>query len=85
MRSMTVSPAIAWTASMAMGAEPIVIVGAGGAALAYARAHLVEHHEDAFTIWYLDEEVDVVGVLTHDCDTDYERGRRLIACGGVHA
>jgi 3-phenylpropionate/trans-cinnamate dioxygenase ferredoxin reductase subunit len=51
----------------------------------YAQAHLLEHGEDAFTVWYSDEEGDVVGVLTHDCDADYDRGRQLIARSGVHA
>jgi 3-phenylpropionate/trans-cinnamate dioxygenase ferredoxin reductase component len=51
----------------------------------YSQAHLVEHGEDAFTVWYLDEEGGIVGVLTHQHDADYDRGRRLIARGVVHA
>ncbi len=51
----------------------------------HAQAHLVEHGEDAFTVWYLDEAGDIAGVLTHECDADYDRGRQLIARGGVHA
>ena len=44
-------------------------------------ARLVEHGDAAFTIWYAREGV-AVGVLTHECDADYERGRLLIARGG---
>jgi 3-phenylpropionate/trans-cinnamate dioxygenase ferredoxin reductase component len=51
----------------------------------YTLAHLVEHGEDAFTVWYVDEEGDVVGVLAHERDEDYERGRQLTDRGGVHA
>ncbi|HEY5194957.1 MAG TPA: hypothetical protein VIJ39_13960 [Solirubrobacteraceae bacterium] len=51
----------------------------------HAQTHLVEHGEDAFTVWYADEEGDILGVLTHDRDADYDRSRQLIACGGVHA
>jgi len=43
-------------------------------------AHLVEHGNGAFTIWYSSDGV-AVGVLTHECDDDYERGRLLIARG----
>jgi len=42
---------------------------------------LVEHGDGAFTIWYTRERV-AVGVLTHERDADYERGRALIAHGG---
>ena len=44
-------------------------------------AQLVAHGNDAFTVWYTRGGV-VVGVLTHERDADYERGRLLIACGG---
>jgi 3-phenylpropionate/trans-cinnamate dioxygenase ferredoxin reductase subunit len=47
----------------------------------FAQAHLVEYGEDAFTVWYLDEEGEIVGVLTHERDADYDRGRQLIASG----
>jgi 3-phenylpropionate/trans-cinnamate dioxygenase ferredoxin reductase component len=40
-------------------------------------ASLVDHGGGAFTVWYSQEDV-TVGVLTHDADHDYERGRRLI-------
>ena len=40
-------------------------------------ASLVNHGGGAFTVWYSQEDV-TVGVLTHDADHDYERGRRLI-------
>jgi 3-phenylpropionate/trans-cinnamate dioxygenase ferredoxin reductase component len=41
---------------------------------------LVDHGAGAFTVWYARGGV-VVGVLTHACDEDYERGRDLIARG----
>jgi hypothetical protein len=34
----------------------------------------------AFTVWYSRDGV-AVGVLAHDRDEDYERGRELIAAG----
>ena len=37
-------------------------------------AQLVEHGDGAFTIWYTRDGV-AVGVLTHERDADYERGR----------
>ena len=37
-----------------------------------------DHGGGAFTAWYLDEEGVLVGVLTHDRDEDYERGRELV-------
>jgi len=40
-------------------------------------ARLVDHGGGAFTVWYSQEGV-TVGVLTHDADRDYERGRDLI-------
>ncbi|MGI8903660.1 MAG: NAD(P)/FAD-dependent oxidoreductase [Solirubrobacteraceae bacterium] len=39
-----------------------------------------EHGDGAFTIWYTQDGV-AVGVLTHERDEDYERGRELIAEG----
>jgi 3-phenylpropionate/trans-cinnamate dioxygenase ferredoxin reductase subunit len=44
------------------------------------RCRLQEHTEGAFTIWYSDRD-KLVGVLTHNRDEDYERGRELIAAG----
>ena len=41
---------------------------------------LVEHGGGAFTVWYARDGV-AVGVLTHERDEDYERGRELIARG----
>ncbi len=49
----------------------------------YAQAHLIEHGKDAFTVWYSDDEGNVVGVLAHECDADYERGRQMIAAGAA--
>jgi NAD(P)H-nitrite reductase large subunit len=43
-------------------------------------ARLVEHDGGAFTVWYSRDGV-LVGVLTHERDEDYERGRELIAQG----
>ncbi len=40
---------------------------------------VVEHGQDAFTVWYADAAGEVVGVLTHECDDDYERGQDLLA------
>jgi 3-phenylpropionate/trans-cinnamate dioxygenase ferredoxin reductase component len=40
-------------------------------------ARLVNHGGGAFTVWYSQDGV-TVGVLTHDADHDYERGRHLI-------
>jgi 3-phenylpropionate/trans-cinnamate dioxygenase ferredoxin reductase component len=40
-------------------------------------ASLVDHGGGAFTVWYSREGV-TVGVLTHEADHDYERGRHLI-------
>lgn len=44
-------------------------------------AKLVEHDDAAFTMWCTRDGV-AVGVLTHECDADYERGGLLIAGGG---
>ncbi len=43
----------------------------------FDHADLVNHGGGAFTVWYARDGV-TVGVLTHDADHDYERGRRLI-------
>lgn len=40
-------------------------------------AHLVEHGE-GFTVWYADGDGELVGVLTHEADDDYERGTELL-------
>jgi 3-phenylpropionate/trans-cinnamate dioxygenase ferredoxin reductase component len=40
-------------------------------------ASFVDHGGGAFTVWYSQAGV-AVGVLTHDADQDYERGRHLI-------
>jgi 3-phenylpropionate/trans-cinnamate dioxygenase ferredoxin reductase component len=45
----------------------------------YAEARVVEHGDGAFTVWYADEAGEVVGVLTHEADEDYERGGDLLA------
>jgi hypothetical protein len=37
---------------------------------------LADHGHGAFTVWYGRDGV-TVGVLTHDADQDYERGRHL--------
>ncbi|HWF52625.1 MAG TPA: FAD-dependent oxidoreductase [Solirubrobacteraceae bacterium] len=41
---------------------------------------LIDHGQGAFTVWYARAGV-AVGVLTHERDEDYERGRELIARG----
>ena len=46
----------------------------------FDEARLVEHGKGAWTIWY-GTEGRTVGVLTHDRDEDYERGRRLVETG----
>jgi 3-phenylpropionate/trans-cinnamate dioxygenase ferredoxin reductase subunit len=43
----------------------------------FSEASLVLHAGGAFTVWY-SQDGATVGVLTHDADHDYERGRRLI-------
>ncbi len=40
---------------------------------------VVEHGRGPFTVWYTDTAGEVVGVLTHDSDEDYERGGDLMA------
>jgi 3-phenylpropionate/trans-cinnamate dioxygenase ferredoxin reductase component len=44
----------------------------------YDEASLVAHRDGAFTIWY-SRDGATVGVLTHNRDADYERGRELIS------
>jgi len=41
---------------------------------------LFENKGEAFTVWY-GKEGTLVGVLSHDSDEDYERGRELIERG----
>lgn len=48
----------------------------------YATAEMVPHAE-GFTVWYADTAGKVVGVLTHNADDDYERGRTLIEKGAT--
>jgi 3-phenylpropionate/trans-cinnamate dioxygenase ferredoxin reductase subunit len=43
----------------------------------YDLARMVEHPAGGFTVWY-SRDGAAVGVLTNDCDTDYEQGRELI-------
>jgi NADPH-dependent 2,4-dienoyl-CoA reductase/sulfur reductase-like enzyme len=43
-------------------------------------SRLEQHGDDAFTAWY-GRSGKVVGVLAHEADEDYERGRSLIAQG----
>lgn len=45
----------------------------------FERSEVVEHDEGAFTIWYGDADGELVGVLTHERDEDYERGGDLLA------
>jgi 3-phenylpropionate/trans-cinnamate dioxygenase ferredoxin reductase subunit len=46
----------------------------------YEQARTVEHANGGFTVWYSSGGV-AVGVLAHECDADYERGRELIGAG----
>lgn len=46
----------------------------------FDETRLVEHGKGAWTIWY-GSEGRTVGVLTHDADGDYKRGRKLIETG----
>ncbi len=45
----------------------------------FEEARVVEHPEGAFTVWYADTAGELVGVLTHQCDADYERGAELLS------
>jgi 3-phenylpropionate/trans-cinnamate dioxygenase ferredoxin reductase component len=47
----------------------------------YDESRLIAHPDGGFTAWYSRDGV-AVGVLTRDCDEDYERGRELIRTGG---
>jgi 3-phenylpropionate/trans-cinnamate dioxygenase ferredoxin reductase subunit len=40
-------------------------------------SRLVDHGDGAFTVWY-GKDGTTVGVLTHECDEDYEHGRELV-------
>jgi 3-phenylpropionate/trans-cinnamate dioxygenase ferredoxin reductase subunit len=46
----------------------------------YEQSRTVEHSGGGFTVWY-SRGGAAVGVLTHDCDEDYERGSELIRAG----
>jgi 3-phenylpropionate/trans-cinnamate dioxygenase ferredoxin reductase subunit len=46
----------------------------------YDELRLNEHDDGAFTVWYARDGA-TVGVLTHDCDEDYEHGRERVAAG----
>jgi 3-phenylpropionate/trans-cinnamate dioxygenase ferredoxin reductase component len=48
----------------------------------YDETRLVEHGDEAFTVWYARDGV-VVGVLTHDADDDYDRGQALVERGAA--
>ena len=45
----------------------------------FETAEVVEHGDGAFTVWYADRDGELVGVLTHERDDDYERGGDLLA------
>lgn len=47
----------------------------------FDEANLVQHSENAFTVWY-GWGGTTVGVLTHQADHDYERGTDLVESGG---
>jgi 3-phenylpropionate/trans-cinnamate dioxygenase ferredoxin reductase component len=47
-------------------------------------ARFEQHDGDAFTVWY-SRDGALVGVLTHERDEDYERGRELIGAGAAIA
>ncbi|GAA2064862.1 NAD(P)/FAD-dependent oxidoreductase [Williamsia deligens] len=49
----------------------------------HADAIAVHHDDGGLTVWYVDGSGVVVGVLTHNCDDDYERGGELIAQGSA--
>jgi NADPH-dependent 2,4-dienoyl-CoA reductase/sulfur reductase-like enzyme len=46
----------------------------------FDQARLERHVGGGFTVWYA-REGQVVGVLTHEADADYERGSELIKQG----
>ena len=43
-------------------------------------ARMVDHGGGAWTVWYGQDGI-TVGVLTHECDEDYEAGSRLVEAG----
>lgn len=45
----------------------------------FEETRVVEHLHGAFTVWYADAAGEVVGVLAHECDEDYEHGQELLA------
>ncbi|MGJ9422916.1 NAD(P)/FAD-dependent oxidoreductase [Aeromicrobium sp. CF3.5] len=45
----------------------------------FEQFRVVEHPDEAFTVWYADAGGEVVGVLTHERDEDYERGTELLS------
>ncbi len=47
----------------------------------HAEVELTDHRGGGFTAWYRDAAGRLVGVLTHEADDDYERGRERIAVG----
>ena len=46
----------------------------------FDEARMIDHEGGAFTVWY-GAEGTTVGVLTHERDEDYERGRELVEQG----
>jgi NADPH-dependent 2,4-dienoyl-CoA reductase/sulfur reductase-like enzyme len=48
----------------------------------YEQARFIAHRDGGFTAWYSRDGV-AVGVLTHECDADYERGIELIRKGAA--
>jgi NADPH-dependent 2,4-dienoyl-CoA reductase/sulfur reductase-like enzyme len=48
----------------------------------YDKARFIAHPGGGFTAWYSRDGV-AVGVLTHECDADYERGKDLIRKGAA--
>jgi NADPH-dependent 2,4-dienoyl-CoA reductase/sulfur reductase-like enzyme len=46
----------------------------------FDEVRLIEHADGGWTAWYGTGGV-TVGVLTHECDADYERGRELVEQG----
>ncbi len=45
----------------------------------FDEVRVIEHGPSAFTVWYADAAGELVGVLTHESDDDYERGGELLA------
>ena len=71
---MTKDPEILWYSEV-YGRAPVVERGDG-----FEDSRLEQHGDGAFTAWY-GREGTIVGVLAHEADEDYERGRSLIAEG----